>query len=306
MFNIPGQSYRGSLPPLTLQQEQIREQLTRHITMLAETIGERNILQYENLCQAAQYITNTFSKLGYQVNKQEYQVSKRAVQNIEIEITGCAQPNEIIVVGAHYDSVLNCPGANDNGSGIATILELARLLQGKACNKTLRLIAFVNEEPPFFYTSKMGSYVYAKQSRRRHENIKAMLSIETVGYYSDAAKSQHYPFPLSYFYPSQGDFIAFVSNLSSRKLLRQVIASFREHCQFPSEGAAIPAWITGVSWSDQWAFWRHGYPAMMITDTALFRYPYYHTEKDTPDKIDYQRLARVVSGLMTVIVNLAK
>jgi Zn-dependent M28 family amino/carboxypeptidase len=143
----------------------------------------------------------------------------------------------------------------------------------------------------------MGSADYARRSKARGERIAAMFSLETIGYYSDAPQSQHYPFPLSFFYPDRGDFLAFVGNLPSRRLVRETIGAFRLHAHFPSEGVAAPAFIPGVGWSDHLNFWREGWPALMITDTAPFRYPYYHTAHDTPDKIDYQRLARVVIGL---------
>ena len=152
----------------------------------------------------------------------------------------------------------------------------------------------------------MGSMFYAKNCREKNENIIAMLSIETIGCYTDQPKSQKYPPPFSLFYPSTGNFIAFVSNLSNRKLLHKTIASFRKNCKFPSEGGAVPEIIPGISWSDHASFWRQGYPAIMVTDTALFRYPYYHSPEDTPDKIDYDSLAIVTSGLQSVILDLTR
>ena len=132
---------------------------------------------------------------------------------------------------------------------------------------------------------------------RAGEPVRAMFSLETIGYYSDGPGGQRYPFPLGLFYPDRGDFLAFVANLASRALLHEAIAAFREQAHFPSEGVAAPAIIPGVHWSDQWSFWRHGVPALMLTDTAPYRYPHYHQENDTPDKVDYGRLARVVTGL---------
>jgi Zn-dependent M28 family amino/carboxypeptidase len=214
-------------------------------------------------------------------------------------------PEEIVVVGAHYDSVLSCPGANDNASGVAAVLEIARLLAEEKLSRTVRLVAFVNEEPPFFRSDYMGSRVYATRSRQRGDQIVAMFAIETIGYYSDQAGSQCYPFPLGFFYPHTGNFIAFVGNLSSRNLVQQAIASFRKHTAFPSEGAAVPVWIPGIDWSDHWSFWKEKYPALMITDTALFRYKYYHKPEDTPDKIDYDRMARVVAGIARVVAEIA-
>jgi len=151
----------------------------------------------------------------------------------------------------------------------------------------------------------MGSVRYARRSRERGENIVAMLSLETIGYYSDTPGSQHYPFPLSLFYPSTGNFLAFVSNLKSRSLLHDAIATFRRHARFPSDGVAAPAAIPGVDWSDHGSFWAAGYPALMVNDTAPYRYPHYHRESDTPDKVDYERLARVVTGLAVVVRTLA-
>ncbi len=151
----------------------------------------------------------------------------------------------------------------------------------------------------------MGSWVYAKACRRRADTITAMLSLETLGYYSTAPGSQHYPPGLSLLFPSTGDFVAFVGDVSSRGLLRRSIGAFRDRTSFPSEGAALPQGIPGVGWSDHWAFWQEGYKAVMVTDTAMFRNTNYHTPTDTPDTLDYERLARVVQGLEHVITNLA-
>jgi Zn-dependent M28 family amino/carboxypeptidase len=227
------------------------------------------------------------------------------VRNSEGDGKGTALVAEVIVVGAHGDSVDGAVGANDNGSGVAAVLELARLFREAKPARTLRLVAFVNEEPPFFKTEQMGSRVYARRSKARGENVVAMFSLETIGYYSDRPGSQRYPFPLGFFYPSTGNFIAFVSNLSSRALLHEVLASFRRHAEFPSESVAAPAFIPGVDWSDHWSFWKEGYPALMVTDTAPYRYPYYHTVQDTPDKVDYERAARVATGLQGMLSELA-
>jgi len=214
--------------------------------------------------------------------------------------------DEIVIIGGHYDTVSFSPGANDNGTGAAATLELARLFAGKKPTRTLRFVEFVNEEPPFFWTDNMGSLVYAKRCKQRSEKVVAMLSLETMGYYSDKIGSQQYPLPfLGSIYPLQGNFIGFIANAASGSLVKDVVASFRRHTQFPSEGAALPGDISGVGWSDQWSFWQQGYPALMVTDTAPFRYPYYHTSEGTPDKVDFDRLARVVAGLERVIADLS-
>ena len=174
-------------------------------------------------------------------------------------------------------------------------------------NKTLRFVAFVNEEPPFFQTEEMGSFVYAKRCKERGDHITAMISLETIGYFSDEPGSQKYPAAgLGFFYPGKGNFIGFAADTRSRPLLREAVAAFRQARKLPCEGAALPAAIPGIGWSDHWSFWQCGYPAIMVTDTAPFRYPHYHEPTDTPEKLDYDRFALVVSGMETVIRDLAK
>lgn len=305
MIDMPKSSYTGPFQPLSEDEGQVRDRLEKHVSMLAGEIGERNIWHPQGLEASVDYIEKVLENLGYQVEMQEYKVEDKTVANLEAERIGTSLAGEIVVVGAHYDSVFGTPGANDNASGVAGLLEIARLLATEELSRTVRFVAFVNEEPPFFLTGDMGSLVYASRSRRRGEDIVAMLSIETIGYYSENPGSQHYPFPFSYFYPSTANFIGFIGNFSSRRLVRRAIGTFREHTRFPSEGLAAPEWVTGVGWSDHWSFWQEGYPAIMVTDTALFRYDYYHTPQDTPDKLDYARTARVVTGLTRVVADLA-
>lgn len=286
--------------------------LERHVQRLAGEIGERNVEKHGALQEAASYIESEFEAQrvpgheGLTVGSQTFNVQRRPVRNVEAELKGASRPHEIVVVGAHYDSVSGCPGADDNATGVAALLELARAMVASRPARTVRFVGFVNEEPPFFQTAQMGSVRYAATSRERGEQIVAMISVESVGYYTDAPGSQRYPFPFNLFYPSTGDFIAFVANVRSRGLLHQTMRSFRGHARIPSEGAAAPAWIEGIGWSDHWAFWQHGYPAIMVTDTALFRNPHYHTAGDTPATIDYPRMARLVAGLSRVVEDLAR
>jgi Zn-dependent M28 family amino/carboxypeptidase len=305
--DMPGDSHSGALPPLSAEELLLRDRLERHVAVLAGVVGERSVWRYAALEAAAGYIEETLRAMGYPVAAQAYTAAGKTVRNLEVEIAGTLLPDEVVLIGAHYDSVQGSPGANDNASGVAALLEIARLLKRKRPARTVRFVAFVNEEPPFFYSAKMGSRVYARRARERGDNIVAMLSLETIGYYVDAKGSQHYPLPMFWlFYPDTGDFIAFVGNLSARALVQQSLGSFRRHTHFPSEGIAAPGWMAGIHWSDHWPFWQEGYPALMVTDTAPFRYPHYHTGADTPDKIDYPRLARVTAGLARVTVDLAK
>jgi len=303
MLKMPGESYRGLLPPLTEAEISLKYALEHNLHKLAVEIGERNYLNYFKLIDTADFLASEFSKCHYQVRRQSYQVYNQQFENLEVEIKGSYQPEQIVVVGAHYDSVFNCPGANDNGTGTIAVLELARAFAGKQISRTLRFVEFVNEEPPFFMTPNMGSFVYAKNCRQNQENIVAMFSLETIGYYSDKLGSQKFPPGLDHFYPSTGNYITFVSNMANRKLVCDVISSFRRHTQFPSEGVALPELFTGIDFSDHWAFWQHNYPALMVTDTAFFRYSYYHQPDDTIDKINFDRFTRVVAGLERVIAD---
>jgi hypothetical protein len=306
VFRMPGRSYDQPLPSLTAEESALRDRLSSHVRTLAGKIGERNVWHYQALQTAAGYIGQELAGAGFSVTGHPYDSEGTEVRNLAAELHGRSNPDEIIVVGAHYDSVYGSPGANDNASGTAALLEIARSLAGSQPRRTVRFVFFVNEEPPFFKTGLMGSLVYARQARQRGEQIKAMLSLETIGYYNNAPKSQHYPFPLSFFYPSTANFIGFVGNSGSRRLVRRAVETFRRTTPFPSEGAAVPAGITGVDWSDHWSFWQEGYPALMVTDTALFRYYHYHGPRDTPEKLDYDRMARVVAGLARVVTELAE
>ena len=300
---MPGKNVSVAAP-LSPDEMALREELRRDVQTLAGDIGERNMICYSQLNAAAEFIENSFSRIGLQQRRDTYELNGRVCHNIEVEIRG-VRP-EIVLVGAHYDSVFGGPGANDNGSGVAALLALARHFSGKISQRTLRFVAFVNEEPPFFQTTQMGSFVYASRCKQRGDKIAAMISLETTGYFSDAPHSQKYPAPgLGIFYPTTANFIGFIGNFHSRALVRRAISIFRAQQKIPSEGAALPSFIPGVSWSDQWSFWQHGYPAIMVTDTALFRYRHYHEPTDTPDKLDYDRFALVVSGLENVIVDLA-
>jgi hypothetical protein len=303
MVRMPGVSHTGPLKPLSEDEQVIAANLRRHVAGVASR--EHNFFNPSELAASALYIERALVASGYSVASQRFQVEKLEMRNIEVEVKGGARASEIVLVGAHYDSVVGAVGANDNGSGVAALLELARLFKDARPTRTLRFVAFVNEEPPFYHSDAMGSRQYARRSRERGETIAAMLSLETIGYYSDDPGSQHYPFPLGFFYPSTGNFVAFVSNLASRTLLHEALSGFRRHAGIPSEGVAAPALIPGVDWSDHWSFWQEGWPALMVTDTAVFRYPHYHSPEDTPDKVDYERLARVVTGLHGMIRELA-
>ena len=304
MIRMPGRSLSAVPPPLTSEELTLRDELRRDVQEIAGEIGERNIEHYKELAAAADFIERSFSEAGLHPRRDEYDVAGRQCENIEAEIAGLRP--EIVVIGAHYDSVFGSPGANDNGSGVAALLALARRFAGKSSGRTLRFVAFTNEEPGHFQTEQMGSWVYAHRCQERGNRIAGMISLETIGYFSNVPGSQKYPMiGLRFLYPSVGNFIGFVGNVSSRALVRHALRTFRAHATLPSEGAALPAGVPGIGWSDHWAFWQHGYPAIMVTDTAPFRYPHYHARSDTPEKLDYESMTRVVGGLQYVISDLA-
>ena len=300
MIRMPGRTHAGPLPELSPEERALAAELERDVREISGRIGERSLGRPKAIAEAAAFVERSLVEAGLHVRR--LPVPALAADNIEAEITGSDAAAGLVVVGAHYDSVEGCPGANDNGTGVAAMLALARRFARTRPERTLRFVAFPGEEPPTFDTDAMGSLVYAKTCRAKGERIVAMFSLETLGCYSDEPGSQKFPIPLlGLVYPNRADFVTFVGNLSSASLVRLAIGAFREHAHFPSEGAALPSWVPGVDWSDHASFWKQGYPAIMVTDTAPFRYPHYHLPTDTPDRVDDERLARVVEGLSAVL-----
>jgi hypothetical protein len=303
---VPGTPHTGPLPPLTAEEAALAATLKTHIAVIAAR--EHNVAHHGELEKVARAIEATLASLGYTIGRQEFPADGKMVRNIDVSIEpadGRSDP-EVIVVGAHYDSAPGTPGANDNASGTASVIELARLLRDLKSNKRIRLVLFVNEEPPYFSTDAMGSLRYARALAERKERVVAMYSLETIGCYSSAPGSQRYPAPFSLIFPDRGDFVAFVGLLGSRALLQRTIGSFRSHTSFPTIGGVAPGFIPGIGWSDHWAFAQQGFQALMVTDTAPFRYPHYHLPTDTPDKVDVESLARVVKGMERVVRDLAR
>jgi Zn-dependent M28 family amino/carboxypeptidase len=295
-----------ALAPLTPSELDSRARIRTHIHTLAGTIGGRDALRYKELHQAITYIERELRSYGYSPQKQSFSVDGKEFENIEVEQVGSEDPKSIVVVGAHYDTAGGLPGANDNGSGVAATLELACGFAKRSHKRSVRWVFFANEEPPYFQTPGMGSYVYAKRCHEREEKVIAMLSLETIGYYADEPGSQVYPIGFHPGYPDRGNFLGFVANFGSVGLLRSALKSFRDATTLPATGAAAPASIPGVGWSDHWSFWQFGYKAIMLTDTAPYRYPYYHAAQDTPDKIDYDRLTRAFTGIAAIVDDLGK
>lgn len=301
MTAVPGRSHDGPLPALTEAEADLVPHLRGHVEAIASE--PHNTAHPEALRAAAAYIERTLTDLGYAPESQRYTADGVEVRNIEVVIAPADPGAETYVIGSHYDSFADAPGANDNGTGVAALIEMARALRdldGRA-GARLRLVFFANEEPPYTRTELMGSLVYARALAESGETVAGMWALETMGHFDDRPGSQLYPFPLGLLYPDTGNFIAFVGMVPSRPFVRRTVAAFREVAAFPSEGGTAPAFVEGIDWSDHWSFAQVDIPALMITDTAPFRYPHYHTPQDTPDKVNYDRLARLTAALEAIL-----
>ncbi len=279
--------------------EFLEKNLEEHVRVLAAEIGERDMDRYDNLQAAGEYIEGIFKKYNYSIESQAYLFDGKEFRNIIATQPGRRLPGEVILVGAHYDTVPGSPGADDNASGVAGILELARLFSGHSTARTLKFVAFCNEE-----NGLVGSQVYARWAKKHGEKIVAMFSLEMIGYYADRALSQRYPSGLRYFYPDRGNFIAVVGYLGRFNLVRKVKAALAKNSSVPVESLAGVGFIRGVDFSDHASFWREGYPALMITDTAFYRNPHYHRPSDTFETLDYRCMAEVVKGLYHAVISL--
>ncbi len=295
---MPSASFSGIPPAFTPVEESLKTALTQDLQAL-QSIGPRNNPNPGSLQKTIDLLTPTFPQ------SQPYTYQNQPYENRIAEIKGTEHPEQIIVIGAHYDTVPDSSGADDNGTGIAAITELAKRFSDRKPARTIRFVAFANEESPFSHTDGMGSHVYAKQVKDRNENILAMFSLDMLGYYNDRPGSQKYPVPVNGQYPDRANFIGFISNLKSRELLKTSLLVFRQTAKVPSEGIALPEAIGAIGRSDHASFWKYDYPALIITDTANFRSPHYHTPKDTIDTLDLDRFTRAVLGLEQVIAALS-
>ncbi|REJ69719.1 MAG: M20/M25/M40 family metallo-hydrolase [Planctomycetota bacterium] len=307
----PGDRRRRPPAPLGEEALQVRAALQYELTELAEEIGIRDVAtRYEQLVAAAELIERSLSAAGYEPRRlhldDEAAAVEKPVWNLEVEVRGRDLADGIFVVGAHYDTIPESPGANDNGSAVVAALALARAFVDRQPRRTIRFVFFVNEESPYYMTDAMGSLRYAEDCRRRGEHVAGMICLETIGYQSTAPGSQRYPARwIEYLYPTTGDFITVVGNIASRRLVHDVVRGLRR-ASFPTEGIAAPRLLKDIFRSDHAGFWKCGYPALMITDTANFRYPHYHTPEDTVDKIDFDWLTRLVLALRDCLVTMTE
>lgn len=295
---MPGRSWRGALPELTAEQSDVAQLLRAHVHELSAVIGERHAGRPESLTRSVEYISASLQNAGYEPKLHGFELQGQTQFNVAATLPG--KSKRVFVVGAHYDSVPNSAGADDNASGTAGVLALAYLLRQSMPNDTIRFVLFANEEHPGLPAETMGSYAYARSCRENGDDIR-MIVLEMIGFFKQEENTQHYPFPLNLVYPSQGNFLGFVGNWKNRKLVHDCIRAFRRSAKFPSDGVAAPDKLKDIGRSDHWGFWQFGYPAIMITDTANFRNPHYHKQTDTPETLDYDSMSRVVTGLAVMI-----
>lgn len=279
---------------------EVADRSQRIVETLARNFPSRTGMYGSNLARAAAWIEQEFLSLGYTVAFHRYaSYPEGEVKNLVVGKPGSDRKSSAIVIGAHYDSVEATPGADDNASGVAGLLELARLLRDYENRKTLQFVAFTHEEPPYFYTSRMGSYVYARSLRQSHVQLDAMICLEMIGYGGEHLR-QTYPLPLMRQiggYPRSGDFVGIVGNLRSRRLTRFIRDHMQQACSIGVASLSVPAFLPPFNLSDHSSFWRHGYRAVMITDTAFQRNPHYHLPSDSAETLNYDFLAEVVRGL---------
>lgn len=292
---VPGTSVASSEPL------KMAARLRKHVEMLAGEIGQRNIFVPRGLDRAAAYIEGELESLGFAVASQEFQVQGQRCRNLIVSISGSNTDAGELVLGAHYDTHPGTPGADDNASGVAVLIELARLAARAEFQRTVRFVAFANEEAPWFGTDAMGSQVYARGAKTRRAQIDGMISLEMVGYYTERPGSQSYPPGFSFFYPDRGNFIALVSDLRSWGWKNEVEEILRRNMTLPVQSVATFRFVPGVDLSDHRSFWNEGYRALMITDTAFYRNPNYHRISDTPETLDYARMAELTRGLLALL-----
>lgn len=276
------------------------ERLHAHVIMLSETLSPRDYTQPRNLDACADYIAEDFKRAGATVTFQPYEALGRRYRNV-IGRFGVGLGNKL-VVGAHYDANSGTPGADDNASGVAALIELAYLIGSHPPTREIELVGYTVEEPPFYGSELMGSAIHAKSLAAAGEAISGVIALEMVGYFADARGSQSYPsILLRLIYPSRGNFIAVAGRSDQGDWIKAVKIRMRGATDLPVCSIRAPAMLPGIDFSDHRNYWPQGYPAVMITDTAFYRNRAYHEATDTADRLDYTRMAKVVVGLYEVV-----
>lgn len=286
----------------TFRKRVVIENLYKHVEYLSVKIGDRHLWKEHSLSKAADYIESAFQVSGYTVQRQTYSCYGKSVSNLIAEKTGTDEG--LVVIGAHYDTVPGTPGADDNASAVAGMLELARLHKASLNKKHLIFVAFVNEEPPCFGSHNMGSMVYAKDLKDRKVSVDVMISLEMIGYFSHEPIQQYPLACMRLFYPKTADFIAVVGNFHSSKHVSYLKKGIKKHSAIDARSLTAPEYLGGISLSDNSSFWHHGYRAVMVTDTSFFRNKNYHQETDTIDTLNFEAMAEVIKGLYHTLLEI--
>ncbi len=291
---------------MNVDKEKVQSNLQLHVDRLAGLIGPRCLQKPKTIEATIGYIEAQWADMGYASSREVYDALGYQATNLIVEQESSKRADEFILLGAHYDTVFSTPGADDNASAVAVLLEVSRLLRDYHGRRTIRYVAFACEEPPYFNADAMGSQFHARQARSRGEKIRAMLCLEMVGYYSTANDSQTIPqsIPrwLRRIFPTRGDFLAAVGNMSSWRLCWRFRKGFKRGARsMPLFSICLPEKISEIRMSDNSSFWDQGYPALMLTDTSFLRNPNYHRATDTPDTLDYSRMTEVTTGVASAL-----
>jgi Zn-dependent M28 family amino/carboxypeptidase len=293
---------------MSAESSAIRDALILHVDRIAGLIGPRWLGKPSTIDATIGYISGQWNAMGYGVRREEYDALGITATNMIVEQLGTSRPDEIVVLGAHYDTVSSTPGADDNASAVAVMLEVSRLLKGHIGKRTLRCVAFACEEPPYFNLNTMGSQHHAREAAKRRERIVGMLCLEMVGYFRSEPNSQRVPATLPRwlhrFFPSTGNFLAAVGNLSSWRLAWSFRRGFKRGSRLPLFSIVLPERIGEIRLSDNSSFWDQGYPALMLTDTSFLRNPHYHQASDTPETLDYGAMTQVTLGVASALKRL--
>ena len=293
---------------MQLTPDVIETNLRLHVDRLASLIGPRTLQRPNTIKATIGYIRSQWSEMGYSIAEETYDALGNVATNLIVEQPGNKRGDEIVLLGAHYDTVSTTPGADDNASAVAVLLEVSRLLKDHAGSRTVRYVAFACEEAPYFNLNSMGSQHNARESRKRGDKIVGMLCLEMVGYFRDEVGSQGVPPTIPKFlhrlFPNRGNFLAAVGNLASWKLAWSFRRGFKRGTRLPLFSIVLPEKIHEIRLSDNSSYWDQDYPALMLTDTSFLRNPHYHLASDLPETLDYQRMTEVTHGVAAAIKRL--
>jgi hypothetical protein len=306
MTSMPGVSHRGALPPLTEDERDVMSRLQAHVDVIGHEIGVRGPHVPLAAAQVENYLSSTLRRSGFDVKTLDVDAKSGMMHTLECQVFGSRFADEIVVVAAHFDSNQRSPGADANASGVAVLLEVARMLQDQPSERTVRFLLFPTGAGTYAGNETSAAAKYARAARQRSDKIVAMLSLDCLGTFNDKPGGQGCPFPVSICYPDTGNFVAFAGDFGSRDAVRKCVELFRGSTKFPCEGGVFPGFTPGFACSDDACFRRENFPALVVTDTGTMRNEKCGTSFDTYDRLDYDKMARVTLGLVRVVNGLMR